>query len=83
MSPAAIPRSASTLRLQRRPRNLCYHFEVDRHYIGYAAIAVLAVDGKMTDKNVIGAIREYRIDVERPDPIEVVRRIQNPPAMTP
>ncbi len=51
--------------------NLRRHFEVDRHYIAHAAIAALAAEGKMTGKDVARAIKQYKIDVEKPNPIGV------------
>ena len=49
--------------------NLRRHFEVDRYYIAHAAIAALASDGKLNGKDVARAIKEYRIDVEKVNPI--------------
>ncbi|TWI05956.1 pyruvate dehydrogenase E1 component [Luteimonas cucumeris] len=49
--------------------NLRRHFEVDRHHIAHAAIAALAADGKMTAKDVARAIKQYKIDVEKPNPL--------------
>ena len=51
--------------------NLRRHFEVDRFHIAHAAIAALAADGKMAAEDVARAIKEYRIDVEKPNPIGV------------
>ncbi len=51
--------------------NLRRHFEVDRNYIAHAAIAALAAEGKMTGKDVARAIKLYRIDAEKPNPITV------------
>ena len=51
--------------------NLRRHFEVDRFYIAHAAIAALAADGKMTAKDVARAIKQYKIDAEKPNPIGV------------
>ncbi|MEZ5464302.1 MAG: pyruvate dehydrogenase (acetyl-transferring), homodimeric type [Lysobacteraceae bacterium] len=51
--------------------NLRRHFEVDRHHIAHAAIAALAKDGQMTAKDVARAIKEYRIDSDKPNPIGV------------
>ena len=51
--------------------NLRRHFEVDRYYIAHAAIAALAAEGKMTGKDVARAIKQYKIDVEKPNPIRV------------
>jgi pyruvate dehydrogenase E1 component len=49
--------------------NLRRHFEVDRFHVAQAAIAALAADGKMTAKDVARAIKLYRIDAEKPNPI--------------
>lgn len=51
--------------------NLRRHFEVDRYYIAHAAIAALAKEGKMTGKDVARAIKQYKIDVEKANPIGV------------
>ena len=49
--------------------NLRRHFEVDRFHIAHAAIAALAADGKMTGKDVARAIKQYKIDVEKVNPL--------------
>ena len=49
--------------------NLRRHFEVDRYYIAHAAIAALAKEGKMTAKDVSRAIKQYKIDVEKANPV--------------
>jgi pyruvate dehydrogenase E1 component len=51
--------------------NLRRFFEVDRYYIAHAAIAALAKDGKMTAKDVARAIKQYKIDVEKVNPVGV------------
>ena len=51
--------------------NLRRFFEVDRYYIAHAAIAALAADGKMTGKDVSRAIKQYKIDVEKVNPVTV------------
>ncbi|MEO6264660.1 MAG: pyruvate dehydrogenase (acetyl-transferring), homodimeric type, partial [Luteimonas sp.] len=51
--------------------NLRRHFEVDRFHIAHAAIAALAAEGKMTGKDVARAIKLYKIDSEKPNPITV------------
>ena len=51
--------------------NLRRHFEVDRFHIAHAAIAALAAEGKMTGKDVARAIKQYRIDGEKPNPVGV------------
>jgi len=49
--------------------NLRRHFEVDRYYIAHAAIAALAAEGKMTAKDVARALKQYKIDSEKPNPL--------------
>jgi len=49
--------------------NLRRHFEVDRYYIAHAAIAALAAEGKMAGKDVARAIKLYKIDTERMNPL--------------
>jgi pyruvate dehydrogenase E1 component len=49
--------------------NLRRHFEVDRYYIAHAAVDALAKEGKMTGKDVSRAIKLYKIDVEKVNPI--------------
>jgi len=49
--------------------NLRRHFEVDRYHIAHAAIAALAAEGKMTAKDVARAIKHYKIDAERGEPL--------------
>ena len=51
--------------------NLRRFFEVDRYYIAHAAIAALAADGKMTGKDVARAIKQYKIDVEKVNPVGI------------
>jgi pyruvate dehydrogenase E1 component len=51
--------------------NLRRFFEVDRYYIAHAAIAALAAEGKMNAKDVARAIKEYRIDPEKANPVGV------------
>ncbi|MBD8527893.1 pyruvate dehydrogenase (acetyl-transferring), homodimeric type [Pseudomarimonas arenosa] len=51
--------------------NLRRFFEVDRYYIAHAAIAALAEDGVMNAKDVARAIKEYKIDVEKANPLTV------------
>jgi len=51
--------------------NLRRHFEVDRFHIAHAAIAALAAEGKMTAKDVARAIKQYKIDAEKPNSIGV------------
>ncbi|MFC7301837.1 pyruvate dehydrogenase (acetyl-transferring), homodimeric type [Cognatiluteimonas weifangensis] len=49
--------------------NLRRFFEVDRYHVAQAAIAALAADGKMTAKDVARAIKLYKIDAEKPNPL--------------
>ncbi|RYG88432.1 MAG: pyruvate dehydrogenase (acetyl-transferring), homodimeric type, partial [Alphaproteobacteria bacterium] len=51
--------------------NLRRFFEVDRYYIAQAAIEALAKEGKMTGKDVARAIKQYKIDVEKVNPVGV------------
>ena len=51
--------------------NLRRHFEVDRYYIAHAAIDALAKDGKMTAKDAARAIKLYKLDQEKPNPVGV------------
>ncbi|MGJ4728323.1 pyruvate dehydrogenase (acetyl-transferring), homodimeric type [Luteimonas sp. SDU101] len=51
--------------------NLRRHFEVDRYYIAHAAIDALAKDGKMTAKDAARAIKLYKIDQEKANPLGV------------
>jgi pyruvate dehydrogenase E1 component len=46
-------------------------FEVDRYWIAHAALAALAKDGKVNAKDVARAIREYKLDAEKPNPLTV------------
>jgi pyruvate dehydrogenase E1 component len=46
-------------------------FEVDRYWIAHAALAALAKDGKVNAKDVARAIREYKLDPEKPNPLTV------------
>jgi pyruvate dehydrogenase E1 component len=49
--------------------NLRRHFEVDRFHIAHAAIAALAQEGKMTGKDVARAIKLFKIDSEKANPL--------------
>ena len=44
-------------------------FEVDRHYITVAALKALADDSVLDQKTVAQAIKKYRIDPRKPDPV--------------
>jgi pyruvate dehydrogenase E1 component len=51
--------------------NLRRFFEVDRWYIAQAAIAALAAEGKMSARDVARAIKTWKIDAEKANPIGV------------
>jgi pyruvate dehydrogenase E1 component len=51
--------------------NLRRFFEVDRYYIAHAAIAALAQEGTMNAKDVARAIKAFKIDPEKANPIGV------------
>jgi pyruvate dehydrogenase E1 component len=51
--------------------NLRQFFEVDRHHIAHAAIAALAADGKMNPADVSRAIKTYKIDTDKANPLAV------------
>ncbi|HEU4664984.1 MAG TPA: pyruvate dehydrogenase (acetyl-transferring), homodimeric type, partial [Dokdonella sp.] len=51
--------------------NLRGFFEVDRWWIAHAAIAALAADGQMNPEDVARAIRQYKLDPEKPNPLTV------------
>ena len=51
--------------------NLRHFFEVDRFHVAHAAIAALAAEGKMTGKDVARAIKQYKLDVDKPNPLTV------------
>ncbi len=51
--------------------NLRRFFEVDRYYVAHAAIAALAAEGKMTAKDVARAIKTWKIDADKPNPVGV------------
>jgi pyruvate dehydrogenase E1 component len=51
--------------------NLRRFFEVDRYYIAHAAIAALAQDGKMNAKDVARAIKVFKIDADKANPVGV------------
>ncbi|WP_038051936.1 pyruvate dehydrogenase (acetyl-transferring), homodimeric type [Thioalkalivibrio sp. ALJ1] len=46
------------------------HFEVDRYHIAVAALKALADAGTVEIKTVSDAIKKYKIDVERPNPLK-------------
>ena len=49
--------------------NLRRHFEVNRHYVAVAALTALADDGAIERATVNAAIRRYRIDSDKTNPI--------------
>jgi pyruvate dehydrogenase E1 component len=51
--------------------NLRRFFEVDRYHIVHAAIAALADEGKMAAGDVARAIKTYKIDVDKANPVGV------------
>ncbi|HTA64718.1 MAG TPA: pyruvate dehydrogenase (acetyl-transferring), homodimeric type, partial [Xanthomonadaceae bacterium] len=51
--------------------NLRRFFEVDRYYVAHAAIAALAAEGRMTAGDVARAIKTWKIDVEKANPVGV------------
>ncbi|WP_049622211.1 pyruvate dehydrogenase (acetyl-transferring), homodimeric type [Frateuria defendens] len=44
-------------------------FEVDRYWIALAALSALAKEGKVNAKDVARAIKEYKLDPEKPNPL--------------
>jgi len=51
------------------------YFEVHCFHLAHATIAALAAEGKMTGQDVARAIKQYKIDSEKSNPIGV-RRMQ-------
>jgi pyruvate dehydrogenase E1 component len=51
--------------------NLRAFFEVDRYWIAHAAIAALAADGEMNPEDVARAIKQWKLDPEKPNPLTV------------
>jgi pyruvate dehydrogenase E1 component len=51
--------------------NLRAFFEVDRYWIAHAAIAALAAEGKMNPEDVARAIRQWKLDPDKPNPLTV------------
>ena len=45
------------------------HFEVNRHYITVAALKSLADEGKVPAAKVAEAIKKYKLDAERINPL--------------
>ena len=50
---------------------LRHHFEVDRHWITVASLKALADDGMLDRKKVAEAIKKYRLDPNKPNPLSV------------
>ncbi|MDE2083496.1 MAG: pyruvate dehydrogenase (acetyl-transferring), homodimeric type, partial [Xanthomonadaceae bacterium] len=46
-------------------------FEVDRRWIAHAAVAALAAEGKMSAKDVARAIKLWKLDADKPNPLGV------------
>ncbi|MDA3913467.1 pyruvate dehydrogenase (acetyl-transferring), homodimeric type [Oleiagrimonas sp.] len=46
-------------------------FEVDRYWVAHAALAALAREGEVTAKDVARAIKQYKLDPEKPNPATV------------
>jgi pyruvate dehydrogenase E1 component len=49
--------------------NLLDFFEVNAHWIAHAAIAALAADGEMTSQDVERAIKTWKLEPDKPNPI--------------
>ena len=47
------------------------HFEVNRYYVTVAALKTLADEGTIPAKTVKSAIRKYKLDPEKPNPLHV------------
>jgi pyruvate dehydrogenase E1 component len=46
-------------------------FEVNRYYVAVAALKALADEGEIPTATVSEAIRKYRIDPEKPNPVTI------------
>ena len=46
-------------------------FEVDRYWIALSALSALAKDGKVNAKDVARAIKTYKLDPDKPNPLTV------------
>src|SRR5690348_8747864 len=46
-------------------------FEISRYWIAHAALAALAKEGKVNAKDVSRAIKEYKLDPDKPNPLTV------------
>ena len=49
--------------------NLRRHFEVDRNHVAHAAVDALVKDGKLAAKDAARAIKLYKIDADKPNPL--------------
>ena len=47
------------------------HFEVDKRYIAVTTLKALADDGMFDQKSVAQAIKDYGIDPDKPDPVNL------------
>ena len=52
-------------------KKLRHFFEVDRYYVAVAALKALADDGAISAKDVSKAIKLYKIDPDKPNPVTV------------
>jgi pyruvate dehydrogenase E1 component len=50
---------------------LRHFFEVDRHYITLKALSALADSGEIERSTVAEALKKYRIDPRKPNPVTV------------
>lgn len=50
---------------------LRHFFEVDRHYIAVAALKALADEGSIPKEQVVQAMKQYKINSDKPDPLTV------------
>ena len=71
---AYVPRSYSVLGTDGFGRSdsrqaLRKHFEVDRYYIAVASLNALMKDGSVSSKTVNGAIKKYKIDPNKNNPL--------------
>jgi pyruvate dehydrogenase E1 component len=51
--------------------NLRAFFEVDRYWIAHAALSALAAEGRMNPEDVARAIKQWKLDPEKPNPLTV------------
>jgi pyruvate dehydrogenase E1 component len=50
---------------------LRHFFEVDRRYVVVAALKALADEGQLDAKKVVAAIKKYKINPDKPNPVTV------------